>query len=246
LWVSLVCRRLEGVHRDKALATIQDLPPDLPNFYRRVFNQLHEGESAVVKGCMRLLKAMMLAYRPLNVEEVGSVTGLCGESVAIEAWIDRCASFVKRRGTDIEFVHKSARDYLAGKDGQSIFDSYEHYGHGEIALNCTSHLTRRLKVNLVDLPRPDSTRESVKMNALVVSLDYAANFWVQHLEFAKQTTLIQNALAEQGEVGVFLRTKLLEWLECLSLLDRLRSAIETLSTLTDVVRNRHSTSTIII
>jgi len=83
LWVSLVCRRLESVHRDKALTTIQDLPPDLPDFFRRVFNQLNEGESAVVKGCMRLLKAMMLAYRPLNVEEVGSVTGLSGQLVAI-------------------------------------------------------------------------------------------------------------------------------------------------------------------
>ncbi|KFY02662.1 hypothetical protein O988_02002 [Pseudogymnoascus sp. VKM F-3808] len=236
LWVSLVCRRLESVDRDNALSTIQDLPPDLPNYYRRVFNQLNEGESALVKGCMLLLKAMMLAYRPLNVEEVSSVTGLSGESVAIEAWVDRCASFIKRRGTDIEFVHKSARDYLAGTGGQAIFDSYEHYGHGEIALNCLSYLTKRLKVNLVDLPRPDSTRESMKMNALVVSLDYAASFWVRHLEFVKQTMLIQNALAEQGEVGIFLHTRLLEWLECLSLFDRLPNAIEMLSTLTDMLK----------
>ncbi|KFY03079.1 hypothetical protein V490_00302 [Pseudogymnoascus sp. VKM F-3557] len=240
LWVSLVCRRLESIPKDKAFATIQDFPPGLPAFYRRVFNQLNEGKSAVVKGCMRLLKAMMLTYRPLNVEEVSSVTGLSDQLVTIEAWVDRCASFVKRRGTDIEFVHQSARDYLAGKDGQTIFDSYEHYGHGEIALNCLSHLTERLKVNLGDLPRPDSTRESMKMNALVVSVDYAVTFWVQHLECVKRTTLIQNALAEQGEVGTFLRTKLLEWLECLSLLDRLLRAIETLSTLTDILKKNSS------
>ncbi|KFY36599.1 hypothetical protein V495_07752 [Pseudogymnoascus sp. VKM F-4514 (FW-929)] len=237
LWVSLVCRRLESVHRDMALTTIQDLPPDLPDFYRRVFNQLNEGESAVVKGCMRLLKAMMLAYRPLNVAEVGSVTGLSEQLLAIEVWVDRCASFVKRRGTEIEFVHQSARDYLAGKDGQSIFDSSEHYGHGEIALNCISHLTKRLKVNLVGLSQPDSTRESIDKNALaVVSVDYAASFWVQHLDLVKETTLIQNALTEQGEVGTFLRTKFLEWLECLSLFDRLPSAIEMLSTLTDMLK----------
>jgi hypothetical protein len=176
LWVSLVCKRLESVHQDEALTTIQDLPLGLPAFYRRVFNQLNEGEPAVVKGCMRLLKVMMLAYRPLNVEEVGSVTGLSDQLVDVEAWVDRCASFVKRRGAEIEFVHQSARDYLSGKDGQSIFDFYEHYGHGEIALSCLSHLTKRLKINLVNLSRPDSTRESIEMNALVVSLDYAANF----------------------------------------------------------------------
>ena len=143
------------------------------------------------------------------------------------------------RGTDIEFVHQSARDYLAGKNGQSILDSHGPYGHGEIVLSCLSHLSERLKVNLVDLSRPDSTRESMKAlkdkkrNTLVASVDYAATFWVQHLEGTKRTTLIQDALAEQGEVATFLCTKLLEWLECLSLLDKLPRAIEALKTLID-------------
>jgi hypothetical protein len=247
LWVSLVCKRLESVHRDEALTTIQDLPLGLNAFYNRVFNQLNEGESAVVRGCMRLLKVMMLAYRPLNVAEVGSVTGLSDQFVTVKALVDRCASFFKMRGTDIEFVHQSARDYLAGKNGQSILDSYEHYGHGEIALSCLSHLSQRLKVNLVDLPRPDSTRELMKWNERATSVAYAATFWVKHLYGAKRTTLIQNALTEQGELGTFLRTKLLEWLECLSLLNKLPHAIEALRTLADTVdiSSIHSISKII-
>ena len=76
LWVSLVCRRLERVHRDEALITIQDLPPSLHSLYDQLFHQLSEGDSATVKGCMRLLKAILLAYRPLNIAEVGSVSGL--------------------------------------------------------------------------------------------------------------------------------------------------------------------------
>jgi hypothetical protein len=244
LWVSLVCRRLESVHRDEALTTIQDLPPGLHPFYHQVIIQLSKGESAVVKACMRLLKVMMLAYRPLNIVEVGSVTGLSDQMITSEALVDRCASFLKIRGTDIEFVHQSARDYLAEKNGQSILDSYESYGHSRITLNCLSHLSQRLKVNLVDLPRPNSTRELVKRNRQVASVNYAATFWVQHLEGAKQTTLIQNALSEQGEVGTFLHTKLLEWLECLSLLDKLPQAIQALKTLKSVadVSSMHSIS----
>jgi hypothetical protein len=133
----------------------------------------------------------------------------------------------------LEFVHQSARDYLAGKNGQSILDSYESYGHSEIALSCLSYLSQRLKVNLIDLPRPDSTRELMERNELVASVEYAASFWVQHLEDAKLTTLIQNALAEQGEVGTFLRTKFLMWLECLSLLEKLPRAMEALKILAD-------------
>lgn len=79
LWVSVVCKRLERVYRREALTTIQDLPPGLHRLYNRVFHQLSEGDSAMVKGCMRLLKAILLAYRPLNIAEVGSVSGLSEE-----------------------------------------------------------------------------------------------------------------------------------------------------------------------
>jgi hypothetical protein len=136
---------------------------------------------------------------------------------------------------------------LAGKNGQSILDSYQYYGHGEIALSCLSHLSQRLKVNLVDLPRPDSTREVMERNTLVSSVDYAATLWAQHLDSAQQTSLIQNALVEQGVVGIFLCTKLLEWIECLSLLDKLSRAIEALKILIDIadVSNIYSISRVI-
>ncbi|KAM3077982.1 hypothetical protein ACMFMF_004395 [Clarireedia jacksonii] len=190
-----------------------------------------------MNGCMRLLKVMMLAYRPLNIAELRSATGLSDQLVTVETLVDRCASFLKLQGSDVEFVHQSARDYLAqvGKNFQSLPDSYKNYGHGEIALSCLSHLSQLLKVNLVDLPRPNSTSELIERNALVASVDYAATFWMQHLDSARQTSLIQNALAEQGAVGAFLCTKLLEWLECLSLLRKLPRAIDTLKILTDII-----------
>lgn len=235
LWVSLVCQALDGVSPDNALITIQELPSGLPSLYDRILSQLCQGDTAVVKRCMRLLKVMMLAYRPLSIAEFGAVTGLSSQQVVIEALVDRCASFVRRRGRDIVFVHQSARDYLAGKNGESIIDAYGIYGHGEIALNCLSHLSKRLKVNLVDLPRADLTRESMTRNALIDSVDYAASFWAQHLDNATQNTLIRAALTERGLVGVFLHTKLLEWLECLSLLDKLSNAIEALKILKDAV-----------
>lgn len=39
------------------------------------------------------------------------------------------------------------------------------------------------------------------------SLDYVATFWVQRLKGVKQTTLIEDAVAEQMEADTFLRTK---------------------------------------
>ncbi|KAJ6094247.1 G-protein beta WD- 40 repeats containing protein [Penicillium canescens] len=203
LWVSLACKRLESVHQDEALTTIQDLPPGLYPFYDRILNQLSEGDPDDVYNCMRLLKAMMLAYRPLKVEEVPSVTGLTNNDGAIEALVNRCASFLRMQESNIEFVHQSTRDYLAEENGQSILDSYEQFGHYEIVLGCLSHLSERLKVNLLDLPRPNSTREDWKplkdeRNSVPLSsLDYAATFWVQHLESIKRSTILQSGLIEK-------------------------------------------------
>jgi hypothetical protein len=105
-----------------------------------------------------------------------------------------------------------------------------------MVISCLSHLSRRLKVNLLDMPRLDSTRKTIKerKNDLLTSLDYAATFWSHHLDIAKDRTIVQEALAERGKVGTFFQARFLEWLECLSLLDKLPRAVEALKTLVDI------------
>ncbi|KAJ5990302.1 hypothetical protein N7522_010509 [Penicillium canescens] len=236
LWVSLVCKALESVCRDDALSTVQSLPPGLHPFYDRVLNQLNEGELAEVQKCMRLLKAMMTVYRPLKVEEVASVIGLTHEEDTIRALVDCCASFIRLREDNIEFVHQSARDYLAGENGLSILESHGRFGHEEIALACLSYLSEYLKPNLVDLPRPDATRDSLEAlengpkNGILARVEYAAMFWVSHLKNTSNDS-------DKSQVSVFLHTKLLEWLECLSLLDRLPKAIDALRALEEILKD---------
>ncbi|KAJ5185280.1 hypothetical protein N7472_010120 [Penicillium cf. griseofulvum] len=235
LWVSLVCKALESICRDDALSTVQSLPPGLHPFYDRVLNQLNEGELAEVQKYMRLLKAMMTVYRPLKVEEVASVIGLTDEEDTIRALVDCCASFIRLREDNIEFVHQSARDYLAGENGLSILDSHGRFGHEEIALACLSYLSECLKPNLVDLPRPDAARDSLEAlengqkNGILSRVDYAAMFWVSHLKNTSNNS-------EKSQASVFLHTKLLEWLECLSLLDRLPKAIDALRALEEILK----------
>ncbi|PGG95325.1 hypothetical protein AJ79_10119, partial [Helicocarpus griseus UAMH5409] len=242
LWVSLVCKRLEGVGSgervppDEALSIVRDLPPGLHLFYERMFQQIIEGNSVTVKACLRLLKVMMLAYRPLNRAEVASVTDPSLREVASEKIVGRCASFIKMRGAAIEFVHQSSRDLLAGS---SLLSSYEQYGHGDVTLSCLRYMSTVLKPNLIGLPLPNSARQSYlregricnEKAAVLDTLDYAATLWAEHLEAANQTNLVQNALSDRGKVWEFIQEKLLEWLECLSLLGRLPHAMKTLKIL---------------
>jgi hypothetical protein len=101
----------------------QELPPGLNDFCDRMLTQLCEGESAVVEGCVRLSRVMMLAYRPLHVRELRSVTGRLDEQQGIERLVERIASSVKMRGRYVEFVHQSTRDYLAEGRGRSVLNA---------------------------------------------------------------------------------------------------------------------------
>ncbi|QGA15964.1 hypothetical protein EYB26_003631 [Talaromyces marneffei] len=247
LWVSLVCKRLENssigerVPPAEALLMIQDLPPGLHRFYEQMFSQIIEGHSAIVKSCLRLLRVMMLVYRPLEIAELVSVTGMSETEVSSQKIVDRCASFIKMRGGVIEFVHQSSRDFLAQP---SLLSSIDQCGHGEVALNCLSFMSTELKVNQFDLLLPNSTRKmaveeggcSKAKKDVLNSMNYAATFWTEHLEAVKDTTIARSALDAGGKVISFLSFSFIEWLECLSLLGQLPRAIKALKTLESIVR----------
>ncbi|KAJ5640438.1 G-protein beta WD- 40 repeats containing protein [Penicillium herquei] len=245
LWVSLVCKelgKLENPHSSEVLSTLQNLPAGLHPFYDRMFNRLETGDPTDVFKCIRLLRVMMLAYRPLKVEEIPGLIGVTEQNhhnlSSIISVIDRCASFIHIQENSVQFVHQSARDYLAGKDLDDDF------GHSELARMCLHHLSKSLHQNLLGLQRPDSTRDSWKeladrgQNTVLASLDYAATFWAHHLDNPEPTK-------EIGEVDTFLRTKFLEWLECLSWLDKLSLAFEAFQILTRVEKDFHLTPTLL-
>lgn len=239
LWVSLACKMLEDdgsgerVSRGKALLAIQDLPPGLHPLYEQILQQILKGQLTTVNACLRLLKVMMLVFRPLNRAEVLSVTGIPAEEIASEKIINRCSSFIKARGAAIEFVHQSSREFLAES---ALFNSYDQYGHGDIALGCLAYMSTVLVPNLVGLPLPNSSpppkpleeRDFKNRAAILITLDYAATLWAEHLHAARQTNLVQDALSDHGMVLKFIHEKLLEWLECLSLLERLSHAMKVL------------------
>ncbi|KAL2857293.1 hypothetical protein BJY01DRAFT_242364 [Aspergillus pseudoustus] len=240
LWVSLVCKMLEDdgngerVPPGKALLEIQNMPPGLHSLYEQIFQQVLKGKAGIVDACLRLLKVMMLVFRPLNRAEVFSVTGLSEEEISSEMIIGRCASFIKMRGSTIEFVHQSSRDFLAGS---SLF-TCDDYGHEEIALSCLSYMSGVLEPNLIRLPLPNSgpptkpleDRKFDDQAAVLDTLDYAATFWADHYA-ASQKEVVQDSFGGHDTVIKFISDKLLEWLECLSLLGRLSHAVKILRTL---------------
>ncbi|KAF3184514.1 hypothetical protein TWF788_005218 [Orbilia oligospora] len=223
MWVSLVCKRLEGVSPDEVLATIEDSPPGLFPFYNRALKQLGAGhDSEITKSCIRLLRVAALTYSVLSVDEVESVSGLdlSGERITITMLLDMCASFLSLRDQEnklIGFVHQSARDYLNTEEARLILEGNGAYGHREIVLTSLSYLSRNLKINIVDLVKFEEPRPLLQPGKLddrlarVKTSQYAARTWVHHLAELDEMTLTQETFSRSdGEFSIFCHDKLLQ------------------------------------
>lgn len=241
LWVSLVCKRLEDVSREDALAVIQKTPHGLRPLYGQAFKQLGHGQTKQIPMCMRMLKVMMLAYRPLRLGEFAAIAGFQeNDELNLMSLAIRCASFIRLRGRSVEFVHQSARDFLAEKDQQLVLDSHGIRGHCDIAMNCLSYLSLSLKVNLLGV-LPDTHLEIVEAlrarneHSVLENVEYAAIFWGQHVWDINSIHSRGHAIT-RGLIIEFLYTKLPEWLECLCLLDMLSVGMVTLQRLENLFK----------
>ncbi|KAK5092347.1 hypothetical protein LTR70_003966 [Exophiala xenobiotica] len=116
-------------------------------------------------------------------------------------------------------------------------------------MNCLTHLSKQLKANMLNCPHHSATREAMLENLrdgeeiVLASLGYAAAFWAQHLDLAKDTSIVRDALADDGFVKNFLDAHILEWLECLSLLNQLPRAVDALKTLASLSTGAANTLT---
>ncbi|KAF3279114.1 hypothetical protein TWF970_004223 [Orbilia oligospora] len=246
MWVSLVCKRLEGVSPDEALATIEDSPPGLFPFYNRALKQLGSGrDSMITRSCIRLLRVAALTFSVLSVDEVESVSGLdlSGERITITMLLDMCTSFLSLRDQEnklIGFVHQSARDYLNTEEARLILEGNGAYGHREIVLTSLSYLSRNLKINVVDLAKFKELRPLLQPGKLedrlagVKTSQYAARTWVHHLAELDETTLAQVTFSRSdGEFSSFCHNKLLQWLECMCIVARVTYVSGILDTLAE-------------
>jgi hypothetical protein len=231
LWVSLVCKQLEAVPASHAFQTIERLANGLDAVYLKALNEIRREDST--GKCRRLLEVMALAFRPLTLQEINGIAGLPYADMINHATIGRCTSFVRMQDQKVEFVHQSARDYFLLARADPSNDALGSYGHRHIALSALRLLRSRLKVNLLDLPWPQTSSTTAqamtrsKIDGPALELEYAASFWAQHS--CNTDTSDKGIIPEvRSATADFLSSRFLEWLECLSWLGNLKSGAETL------------------
>lgn len=238
LWASLVCKQLENVHTHKAMAKVNETPPELERLYNQAYTKLGSALESNVEhqDQHHLLSTLMLAFRPLSLPEAIVLNILTEDPRERKALIDRCSTFVTLRDEDgvqyFDFVHQSARDYLSERS-KTPHDTGISIDHNQMFKLCFISLSRHLRTDVVRGATASATREDLleRHRQLNAGLDYAARFWIDHLRAATETNPTSGTTIEYGDIEVFLQSYFLPWIEHLSLSDQLSSAITGITTL---------------
>ena len=118
LWVSLVAKELSEAQIWDVERVINEVPADLQHLYGRMLKQIDLLKHHNPQNCRLLLSTVLIAIKPLNVEEIGLLAGLpsnaSSKPQAVKDMIKLCGSFLVIRNERVFVVHQSAIDFLRG------------------------------------------------------------------------------------------------------------------------------------
>jgi hypothetical protein len=239
LWVALVAQELQDADSWDVRQVVDDVPTGLDDLYARIIDQIEQLEPRSREYCQLVLSATTLAYRPLQLLELGAVSGLpeviAGNAKNMEKIVKKSGSFLTVRDKTIYFVHQSAKDYLIEKTVLSILPSGHAAAHYRIFTQSLQIMNKTLSkrdayclgalgthITEVKQPEPDP----------LAAARYSCVYWVDHLEQSGSYEELQDA----GPVDTFLRTRCLCWLEALSLLRSVTSGVLSIEKLGSLLR----------
>jgi NACHT domain len=242
LWVALVCKALERVRAQKAKLLLQKFSAGLEPLYERMMEQVqHQADEEDANLCKRILRSVTLAFRPLQLQEIAIFANLSDDPQSLEDLVGLCGSFLTIRQKTAYFVHQSAKDYFNSGKGSAIFYSGQADEHRSIARLCLKLMSDALKRDICNLQKPGACTSEIQSSilelCLPIHIQYACQYWVDHLQQAGHGQQETIGLCDNGEVHTFLQHHFLHWVEALSLAGRLSEgvlAIMKLETLLEV------------
>lgn len=195
LWVSLACRELlkPKVSSINTKLVLGKLPAGLSEIYGRIYDQVMENEyPEMVQFAVRILQSVVLAKRPLVLEELAITAGLPEEArddnEQLAEYVEQCGSFLVLKTyspqlRQIHFVHQSAKEYLLQLRPDGIFSSDRTIENGEIAVRCLDYLDN-IDLSVADIHPADLLK--CKYSA---GLQYPLRYWLDHGNLASNRML---------------------------------------------------------
>ena len=176
-----------------------------------------------------------------------AITSLSQESEA-HSVLSRLSSVIhipNQLGAVVAPFHASFPDFITNPDRCSptlcpLFPALVvSEGHKLIALKCLELMNQSLKYNIREIPkrstlsRRDRTNSQENDGKISEALKYSCIYWAAHLAEANVVSDLDTVLV--NALRAFLHKHLLHWMECLSILSKLRTGVKSLGSTATVL-----------
>ena len=217
--------------------------------YTQVLEHAFSGikETTVFTNLRRVLGAVVLAFNPLSREQIAKVLGISARLIATTLRHLHSVLLVPNEDSkEIRIFHKSFPDFLQDCNRCSgpkfLIDAPTH--HGDIALGCLE-LLMKLKWNPCNLPAFVMNRDVPNLPELLgekvgSATRYACAYWAMHLRSSLTSGDCSPRLISSATK--FFNSNGIQWIEVMSLENRLESVIHSIHNLfdwSDIVRTRY-------
>jgi hypothetical protein len=228
--LSSLTNRSEG----KSFDTLDDL-------YGRILEQacrfMEKHEIDLVRD---LTSLVVFLQSPLPIKAISSLSGRDETTRLLLKCISRLKSVIHvpdQEVTPVPLFHASFFDFVTDPTRctvercRSFKALVASEGHQQLALKCLLHMNHSLKYNICEAPKEMTTSCRTRTNSpynvdkISEALNYSCLHWAAHLSG------MQPGLPDTDIITAlhhFLKTHLLHWVECLSVLGELETGIKSL------------------
>jgi hypothetical protein len=247
-WASTACRFIKGIGKG-GLDPVEQMDilisstslstrlNHLDQLYSEILMRTFETENAT---CMRRFRSIMgvvlVAREPLSISSIKRLWGDGDEVSAVDLIIRPLGSLlsgVADESSQIRLLHTSFRDFLMDSDRSGLFYIDASIHHRCLALLSFRLMNATLQFNLCQLDTSYANNSelmehhALNKDAITPHLSYSCRFYADHL----LVTIFDGDVADQ--VREFLHTRLLFWLEVLSLIKGVTIALTSLSSIVE-------------
>jgi hypothetical protein len=244
IFAATVCRYVADLrwHPDDQLTKVlryqtRSQQSKLDATYRPVLDPLIEGldkleKVEILHQFQIIVGSIVILAQPLSVRSLAKILNIPQRS--IENHLDGLHSVLsvpKESHALVRLLHLSFRDFLLdpNKKDDNPFWVNETKTHAMMASNCLQLMRKCLREDICDLRDPGTLQSSIDPNRvnqhIPDDLQYACANWVLHLQLSKST------IGDDDDIHTFLKIHFLHWVEALSLMGRVRGAIQMMKTL---------------
>ena len=250
IFASTLAKFIESGHHDpeerlqlivtQSGSTLHEGGAGIDPLYTQVLERAFSGvkEATVFRNFRRILGAVVLAPNPLSRQQIAEILGINARLITTTLRHLHSVLLVPSEASEvIRVFHKSFPDFLQdpGRCSDPKFHIDTPTRHGDIALGCLD-LLKKLKPNPCDLPNFVMNQDVPNLPGLLEekvgdAIRYACGYWAMHIRSSPTTG--DYALQLVASATEFLKASGIQWVEVMSLENRLETVIHSINNLSD-------------